>query len=640
MKTKYKFILLILLACISSIFIYYVVEKVKPVDKERYIIDYQYELEKKFTSKGYTIDKPNIIVNPYEVSPLTALIIFETKDMTTPTITVKGKDSHTTYTNTFSANKIHYLPIYGLYANYENTVIVTLNDKDYTFKITTDKLPDDFTHVTYVKSDKRYLDNELYFVTPSSKGYTAAYDINGDVRWYLTTSNIWDISRLDNGHLLLSSDRLVNPPYYTTGLVEMDLLGKVYYEYTLPGGYHHDYFELENGNLLVCSDNFIDGTVEDYIVELDRNTGKVVKEIDLKNILNTDDGKSENWTEYDWFHNNSIWYDKNTNSITLSGRHQDAVINIDYDTLELNWIIGDSTNWSKEYQKYFFKPINNLEWQWSQHAAEILPNGDIFIFDNGNNRSKIKEQYIDANSNYSRGVIYRINTTDMTIKQIFEYGKKRGSSLYSPYISDVDYLDDKHYLIHFGGNSSTDGKINNTPASFNKNTILNSTTIEIFNNKVIFEMNLPTNLYRAEKMDLYDNHEFHLGKGELLGNMGVTETNKNVSIFINKDASKFIKDRDIKVYEEIDRLVISGRFNKDEQVKIVLDNLFDKKTYNMIISKKPYTAMCVDVFNEEELENGINVTKYINKEGLNGKYYIYIKVNDTVYDLDKYIVFE
>ena len=35
-----------------------------------------------------------------------------------------------------------------------------------------------------------------------------------------------------------------------------------------------------------------------------------------------EDGKSENWIEYDWFHNNSVWYDKGTNSITLSGRHQ------------------------------------------------------------------------------------------------------------------------------------------------------------------------------------------------------------------------------------------------------------------------------------------------------------------------------
>ena len=85
-----------------------------------------------------------------------------------------------------------------------------------------------------VIAEKEELDNELYFVTPSSTGYTAAYDINGDVRWYLTENMIWDVQRLQNGNIMLSSNRLINPPYYTTGLVEMDLLGKIYYEYVLP----------------------------------------------------------------------------------------------------------------------------------------------------------------------------------------------------------------------------------------------------------------------------------------------------------------------------------------------------------------------------------------------------------------------
>ena len=122
-----------------------------------------------------------------------------------------------------------------------------------------------------------------------------------------------------------------------TGLYEIDLLGKIYNEYSIKGGYHHDYFELPSGNLLVASDDFYNesGTVEDYVVELDRNTGKIVKTFDLKDILKMEDGKSENWTSYDWFHNNSIWYDEKTNSITLSGRHQDAVINISYETKDV-----------------------------------------------------------------------------------------------------------------------------------------------------------------------------------------------------------------------------------------------------------------------------------------------------------------
>ena len=46
----------------------------------------------------------------------------------------------------------------------------------------------------------------------------------------------------------------------------------------------------------VLSDDFSSGTVEDYIVEIDRKTGNIVKEIDLKDILKMTEGKSENRT--------------------------------------------------------------------------------------------------------------------------------------------------------------------------------------------------------------------------------------------------------------------------------------------------------------------------------------------------------
>ena len=639
MKTIYKLILLVVLAFGCSIFIYYKVDKFKPVENVEHILDTQYQLEKDFMKDtAYSYEEPKIIVNPYGISPLTALIIFETKDLTTPTIEIKGKDKLTTYTHTFTPGKQHILPVYGLYAGMENEVVLKVNNDEVVLRIKTDELPENFVTPSLVKSDRSKLDDSLYFVTPSSKGYTAAYDVNGDVRWYLTNTSLWNIERLNNGHLLLSSDRLINPPYYTTGLYEMDMLGKVYYEYALPGGYHHDYFELENGNLLVASDDFGAGTVEDYIVEIDRETGKIVKTFDVKDILPQEQGKSASWTNYDWFHNNSVWYDKKTNSITLSGRHQDAVINIDYSTGELNWIIGDSTNWDEDMQEYFFKPVGDLEWQWSQHAAMILPNGDVFIFDNGNNRSKIADEYIDADDNYSRGVIYRINTSDMTIRQVWQYGKQRGSDYYSPYISDVDYFDENHYLVHSGGHSVVDGKVNNEPAAFANIDSLTSYTTEILNNKVIFEMQLPTNSYRAEKMSLYANDIYQTGKGKYLGNMGETEAlEDNPNIWFAKTDSSIVDAYKLDIIKEKDRLVVTGTFKKDDDVQIILDSLFDKKTYQMVISKKPYTAMCVDVFNKEEETNGISVTKYINDLGISGKYYLYIRINGTVYDLNQYV---
>ena len=642
MKTQYKMIILIALACICSILIYYKVDKAKPAKFQEDLIAKQEKLENKFLEKtNYTMEHPNIILDPYDISPLTALVIFETSDLTAPEVTVKGKDENTTFTKTFTPSKKHILPFYGLYPDTNNEVTIECNGKKNVFYIKTDPLPEDFALPTKVVSNKEELGNELYFVTPSSDGYVAAYDVNGDVRWYLNESFTWDIKRLNNGNILLSSNRLINPPYYMTGLMEMDLLGKVYYEYTLPGGYHHDVFELENGNFIIASDNFENGTVEDYIVEMDRKTGEIVKTIDLTKILPQDEGRNVNATDYDWFHNNSVWYDAATNSLTLSGRHQDAVVNLDYSTNEINWIVGSKEGWSKEMQKYFFEPDENTEFQWSQHAAMILPNGNLFVFDNGNNRSKTAENAVSAENNYSRGVIYQLDKENKMIHQVWQYGKERGSEFYSPYISDVDYFNDGHYLIHSGGISKTeDGKPNNEPAGLQKAGSMNSITTEVKDDEVIFEMQLPGNFYRAEKMSLYANNVFKTGKGTTLGSMGETKASgKQTLCLINKSINDTYKSHDIKIVKEKDRLAVTGTFKKSDKVEIILDNTFNKKVYDMIISKKPYTAMCVDIFNEEEKENGISVTKYINDEGLKGKFYIYLKINGTVYDTDLYVTY-
>ena len=647
-------ILIILILIIGGILIFISSKNInnKEVDITLSMITEQEEAEKEITIDNHTIDDPKVILNPYGNSPLTALILFKTDSEVSPKVTIEGEDDLTTFTNTFEKSKEHYLPIYGLYADKENKVTIEYeeNDEKITKEVTikTDKLPDNIAIPTEVEADKDKLTNDLYFFTPSSSGYTCAYDVNGDIRWYFTNYALWKIDRLENGHLLVSTERLINSPYYMTGMYEMDLLGKIYTEYSLPGGYHHDYYEMENGNLLVSSDDFNNesGTVEDYIVELDRETGEIVKTFDLKDVLNMKDGKSENWTSYDWFHNNSVWYDKKTNSITLSGRHQDAVINIDYDTGELNWIIGDPTNWSKEYQKYFFEPIGDgeFEWQWSQHAAMITPEGYVFILDNGNNKSKIKEEYVSAEDSYTRGVMYKIDTDKMTIEQVWEYGKERGSEFYSPYISDVDYLDKDHYIVHSGGIVYVDGKNSNQPAGFSKDSELVSDTVELLNDEVIFEIKLPTNNYRVEKMSLYteeDKSNHTKEKTTRIGSLGKTDVDDTkIAIDLpSKKIDKNYKSHNISITKEIDRLVVEGQFKRGTDVNVVLYKNMLSKYYNIKVSKKPYTALCVDVFTEEENENGIVVTKYINDEGLSGKYSIYIEIDGVLYDTGRYVEF-
>ena len=95
----------------------------------------------------------------------------------------------------------------------------------------------------------------------------------------------------------------------------------------------------------------------------------------------------------------------------------------------------------------------------------------------------------------------------------------------------------------------------------------------------------------------------------------------------------------IKFSKEIDRLVFTGTFKKGTDVEVILYQKMRSYSYPISISKKPYTALCVDVFSEEETEKGLTVTRYINAESLSGKYAIYLKIDGKIYNTGEYVRF-
>ncbi|RYD02005.1 hypothetical protein N752_26495 [Desulforamulus aquiferis] len=285
------------------------------LQRVNHIINEQYEAErqflKEFDTGDYTFQNPYVKVNPYIIAPLSALVMFRTDEEVGVTITVKGKEPAGDISHTFPKSKIHHLPIYGLYGDYDNKISLCLETgEEKVLEIKTEPLPNKVKLPTKIETTSEYLKDNVIFVTPTSYAYDAAYDYKGDCRWYTTLNFVFDLKRISNGNILVGSYRLVAPPYHTTGVIEMSLTGKVYKEYRLPGGYHHDQLELEDGNFIILSQDFKRGTVEDMAVLVDRKTGKILKEWDYQKILPQTVGKSGSWTEYDWFHNNAVWYDK------------------------------------------------------------------------------------------------------------------------------------------------------------------------------------------------------------------------------------------------------------------------------------------------------------------------------------------
>ena len=168
-----------------------------------------------------------------------------------------------------------------------------------------------------------------------------------------------------------------------------------------------------------------------------------------------------------------------------------------------------------------------------------------------------------------------------------------------------------------------------------------SDTVELLNDKVIFEIVLPTNNYRVEKMPLYSNDEYNLSEAKELGTLGETEMTKmKIGPILNPLDIKEIEEKhNISFSKEKDRLIFTGQFKKGTTVNILLYKNLSSKVYNVPISKRPYTALCIDVFTDEENENGITITKYINEIGIEGEYSIYLEVDGKIYDTNKYVEF-
>ncbi len=575
MKKAFKYIILIILAALASIAIFEFIEANSPVEVEDDILVYQDNLEKSFLENtNYTIDNPKVILNPYENSPLTALIIFETSDLTTPTITVQGKDNAKDLTHTFIPNKVHILPIYGLYPDYENKVTISVSGMEKEITIKTDPLPKNFLK-TELKDDSLNSD-EFYFITPEDKKYTIAYDSNGEVRWYLLGDYKWEIQRLNNGHLLISNDKLINQPYYSKGLMEIDLLGKIYYQYDIKGGYHHTTLEMPNGNFLVASNNFNDGTVEDYIVEIDRNTGEIVKELNLHKLQNNN---KENWLGL-----NSLHYDNKTNSITLAGENANLLANIDYKSGEINWLIGDEKDIPTQYQKYLLD-TSDISLPNKPQSLKIINNSISFI------NTKDDGLYL---------TMYEVKNKKVNLLMEEKISSEKGNA-------NINVTDKNNYTL----------TVNNY---FEDNT--DDKKLKITTNST---------LYNIAKLSLYANDTYTSGAGTKLGSLGITETIKNISVLLHKTDKNIIDKYDLKFVKEADRLVVTGTFNKKDDVQIILDNFLTKRTYDVTVSNTPYK--------NNEKNGKVTVSKYINDDDIYGKFYIYVRINDVNYKIWKYVRF-
>lgn len=593
---------------------------------------------------GYSLEEALIVVNPYGTSPLSAVAVFATEEACGGTVTVKGKSAENDVTGTFEAEKDHIVPIYGLYNNDTTEVVITLDDgTSATFEVTTEDINVDYGTITAeMKSEASYDYTNLTFVC-STMGSLYAVDAAGDIRFYTNVGGSLGVHQLENGHILMPASYVLKPSYYKEGMIEIDLMGKIYGEYMIPGGQHHDFVEMPNGNFLVASDSPDLSSVEDYVVEIDRQTGDVVWELDMKDLMGTEDGQSASMDtdgseESDWFHNNGLAYDADNDLLLLSARHKDAIVAVNMEDKSLAWILGDPTGWGEDYQSYFFNPEGeDFEWFYAQHNVSILDNGDIALFDNGT--AKVKrvdaDNRVSGDDVYSRAVVYHIDTENMTVSQVTEYGKERGADWYADWISGVVSLDgtQDHLWITAGSHlhSDEENRSDYYPKDMFVQGLTKTTHIDqVDNGELSFELTISGDTYnaltfRSFRMPLYTEGKYDVAAvPEVYGSLGETsyeESDADVSSAeALPDGWNFVLDGS--------KISLTGSYQTEAAAdeltpgKLILVSGDSKRAYNLTQS-----AAAGD--------NGTNVTVkgWTAVDGLEGQDWdIYLEVDGTLYN--------
>jgi arylsulfate sulfotransferase len=406
----------------------------------------------------------SVTPDPSGRAPLVAEATFTTIQPVTVSLTVLGEEP-LTHEITVPATQ-HAIPILGLYPGVENLVELRLTNGTRThavdtLRISTDPLPDVLPDIEILTADPSRMEPgwSLSSLNVGNAGTFIAwpimFDTNGDIRWYLDLTSFNDVvflvEPLANGNILFGQGE---------ALYEYDRLGREVSKWQTPGYvFHHDVVEKPDGNFIIAVDKRGTGTVEDHAIEIDRNTGAIVTEWDLRQALDVDRFAFLR-NPVDWFHMNSVWYSAEDDAVIFSGRNQSSVVKVTRGN-EVVWILGAHRGWGTaglegngaDLTDYLLVAVDadgnpfpqsqqdgdegsaDFRWPWGQHAAMVLPNGNIFLFDNGFLRN-----FNTESPTFSRGVEYEVDETQRTVRQTWQFGEERGAVFYSSIISDVDFL--------------------------------------------------------------------------------------------------------------------------------------------------------------------------------------------------------
>ena len=338
---KFLFIILLILMFLLAIYYIFVYNSNKIVYDNNPLVQkqmiFENEIKDNLKKNKYSIDDANVYINPYNISPLSALITFASNEKGKIMVTVKGKNNDDLIKE-YDLNKYNYIPIYGLYENYNNTVeIVFPSGIKKSFIIKTEEITNK-PQASILVSNANLISDSFYFLSSNQLNKTYAYDRNGELRWFI--DNTYNkIIGLDNGNFLICNSEYV---------YEINIIGKIINYYKIDDSFID--FDVINENILYLSKKTYDEIKEFNIVEA-RIDG-ISNKINLLEILISIDSDFITNMQNDFFDGCIIKYYDKTNDILLINPEKSYIIDFDYNRETIKWIISKRNVFSDVFSSF------------------------------------------------------------------------------------------------------------------------------------------------------------------------------------------------------------------------------------------------------------------------------------------------
>lgn len=569
-------------------------------------------LDKISNEKKYTFNDAYVEVNPYKISPLSGIIIFNTNK----------EEEVSVYVNDILVTRLesttkHIIPIYGLLENYDNKVKLVMGDETHEYIMKT--AASNIKYPLTVNYKSEVIGNEdIYFTVASYETYLTGWDKEGNLRFYLTVDNRMDVEWLDNGHFLIGTSQGQFAENFVS-FVEMDYLGKIYNYYVPSNGYSFEFQKLSDGSIMLAGGEVPVYINEQVVYTIDPNNGETKDLINLSSIILSIDPEFNKTYLGQKAIRNAFFYNEVTDELLVSFRGLDAVLSFNFKAKTLNWVFTNPTNeaFQNDVWKSYIVTTKTGRYPMGEHSVILTSDGNVAYFNNGYDRlhgfenggNDLVSFYKD---NYSSVDIY--NITNKTAKLVWSYDDNK--SMFSHQYGSVKETN-LGYLMNFGYNLKNEYR-NDEVGSLSKAEAtpdnIYSRIIEVDKNKnILFDAISEEGKFRVFKHNFYSevtsntNVKVQNIYETLTGSLLSESTYKDIDLVNSSEwiyTTNFTKNTFNTNYE----------INESDEIKLYLVNKTGK--IYILDYKDKDTPQKNKIFN-------INLP--------NGEYALYINLNGTIY---------